>query len=403
MQKNQEKILFVLHKTVLMGGGTKSFLVMLKGLMRLGIQPMVAMPDREGVYSVIAGMGVPTVITPYYDTVYPWVRSVLDVFLFVPRIIVHRTTNFFAIRRIARMVRDENVSLVHTNVSICTIGYWVSRRLGVPHVYHIREYGDTDFGLYHFPSRSYFYRLLDAPLSFNICITRDIQRHFHQDGKACSRVIYNGIQDAVATMPDHAREDFFLYAGRLVAAKGVLEMIEAYAQYKSRASRILPLYVIGEQPDGAYFRKLQEYVQQQQLEKDVLFFGERSDIQSFMQRATAIIIPSHNEGFGRCMPEAMFCGCLAIGRDTGGTHEQFDNGLTESGEEIGLRFASNDQLRDIMLDVAGSPGDTFLPYRQRAFCVVNKLYTSESNVSGVYAFYRQILSASGEVNHTNKI
>ena len=85
------KVLYVLHKTVLMGGGTKSFLVRLDGLRKRGIQPLVVMPDREGVYSVIADMNIPIVITRYYDTVYPWVRSFLDVLLFLPRIVVHRT------------------------------------------------------------------------------------------------------------------------------------------------------------------------------------------------------------------------------------------------------------------------------------------------------------------------
>jgi len=388
----QIKVLFVLHKTVLMGGGTKSFLVMLKGLQEKGILPIVAMPDREGVYSVISEMNIPTIITPYYDTVYPWIRSAKDVLFFLPRIILHRTVNFYAIRKIAKVARNENISLVHTNVSICTIGYWVARHLNVPHVYHIREYADTDFGLYHFPSRKYFYRLLSASKSYNICITKDIQRHFYQANRTESRVIYNGIQPGIDVMPNEPKKNYFLFAGRIVEAKGVMDMLQAYANYTKKTAHTIPLYIIGEQPDPAYYNKLAKFVKQNHLEDFVKFFGQRSDIREFMLHARAIIIPSRNEGFGRCMPEAMFCGCLAIGRNTGGTREQLDNGLEVTGEEIALRYDSEKQLNTFLHDISNNSVDYYNHYKERAFRTVNQLYSSESNVNIVYQFYHFILN-----------
>ena len=385
------KVLYVLHKTVLMGGGTKSFLVMLDGLRKKGIQPIVVMPDHEGVYSVIADMNIPVVITRYYDTVYPWVRSFLDVLFFLPRIVVHRTVNFIAIHKITSAIRKENIQLVHTNVSICTIGYWVSRHLGVPHVYHIREYADTDFGLYHFPSRKYFYRLLSAPQSFNICITKDIQRHFFQDSRNESRVIYNGIQAAIDTMPVETKKNYFLFAGRVIEAKGVLDMLKAYTVYHKQAKNIIPLYIIGEQPDPSFLNRLVAFAKENQLGDNVIFYGQRSNIQEFMSRAIAIIIPSRNEGFGRCMPEAMFNGCLAIGRNTGGTREQLDNGLNITGKEIALRYDTDEQLSTYLLDISNHSIDYYAPYQERAFKTVNQLYSSESNVANVYSFYKYIL------------
>ena len=110
-----------------------------------------------------------------------------------------------------------------------------------------------------------------------------------------------------------------------------------------------------------------------------------------MQKARAIIIPSLNEGFGRCMPEAMFNGCLAIGRNTGGTLEQLNNGLKLTGQEIALRFDTNQQLTQHLIDVSSQPVDYYRPTLERAFQVVNQLYSSESNVNNVYHFYKQIV------------
>ena len=385
-------ILYILHQTILMGGGTKSFKVMLQGLMQRGIHPIVVMPDHKGVCSEIEAMGIPTVVSLYRDSTYPWVHSFKDVLLFLPRILLHRIINFIAVRKITNSVSGFGIDLVHTNVSVCSIGFRVSRKLGVPHIYHIREYADKDFGLYYIPTRSIYLRQLSAPKSYNICITKDIQRYFHQDTNRCSRVIYNGIQHTTAKRPHVAKKDFFLYAGRVVAAKGVLEMLEAYFDYKCQARHVYPIYIIGEQPDPAYLRAITDYIKEHKLEDWVTLWNQRADIQDFMQQARAIIIPSHNEGFGRCMPEAMFNSCLAIGRDTGGTHEQLENGVELTGEEIALRFNDNVQLTQHLLDISNYPSDFYQPMLERAFHTVNHLYSAESNVNNIYQFYKQILA-----------
>ena len=386
------RVLYILHQTILMGGGTKSFKIMLQELMRRGIRPVVAMPDREGVCPEIEALNIPVIVTLYRDSTYPWVHSFKDVLLFLPRIVLHRIINYMAVRKIAKSVAGLGIELVHTNVSVCSIGFRVSRKLNIPHIYHIREYADKDFGLYYIPTRSLYLRQLSAAKSYNICITKDIQHYFHQDKNSCSRVIYNGIQNSIATLPQITKKDYFLYAGRIVAAKGVLEMLEAYSIYQSQALHVYPIYLIGEQSDATYLRKVKEYIREHHLDNFVKLWGQRSDIQDFMKQARAIVIPSHNEGFGRCMPEAMFNGCLAIGRDTGGTHEQLENGVELTGGEIALRFNNNTQLAQHLLDISNHPTDYYQPMLERAFYTVNHLYSAESNVNNVYQFYKQILA-----------
>ena len=119
--------------------------------------------------------------------------------------------------------------------------------------------------------------------------------------------------------------------------------------------------------------------------------GPRKDIISLMQKAKAIIIPSLNEGFGRCMPEAMFNGCLAIGRDTGGTKEQMDNGLEYTGKDIALRFKTMEQLVSHFMDISKQPLDFFHDMIQSAFITVNHFYSSESNTNKILSLYGRIL------------
>ena len=93
------------------------------------------------------------------------------------------------------------------------------------------------------------------------------------------------------------------------------------------------------------------------------------------------------------MAEAMFNGCLVIGKNTGGSKEQMDNGLQFGGQEIALRYQSSAELSRLLERVT-QQYSSFLPLIDKAFHIVNALYTTEANVEQVYQFYQDIL-------HTN--
>ena len=360
--------------------------------MKKGVSPIVVMPDRKDLFQDIEAMQISTLTATYRDNTYPPIREKKDYLLFPFKLIARRLVNHRAVKQLARQLQGRHIDLIHTNVSVCSIGYQLSRKLHVPHVYHIREYADIDFNMYFFPTRKAYLRQLAQPDSYSVCITKDIQRHFHQENASSSIVVYNGIQNQTEEMPNVPKDDFFLFAGKIDPSKGVLELFEAYYDYKCSAGHAIPLYVMGEQTNAGYLRKLTSYIRQHNLQNDITIYGPRTDIRQFMQKTTAIIIPSLNEAFGRCMPEAMFNGCLAIARYTGGSKEQIDNGLDFTGQDIALKFSSSEQLSAILAEVGSRQTDYFQPMRERAFSTVNHFYSSESNINSIFCFYEYILS-----------
>ena len=42
--------------------------------------------------------------------------------------------------------------VIYTNTSVVAVGYALARKLRVPHVWHIREFGDRDYDFIYFPS-----------------------------------------------------------------------------------------------------------------------------------------------------------------------------------------------------------------------------------------------------------
>lgn len=386
-------VLYVLHTGSQYDGASKSFLTMLGGLCQHGIRPIVMLKKGGDMESVLRGQGIPVLSCNYRDNAYPPTDTLKQLLLFLPKLIGRFLLNEIAYRQLIRFVSGQRVELVHTNVSVTEIGFRVAHHLGVPHVYHIREYGDLDFGYRYFPSRHRLMSLLHAPGCYSICITKDIQRYNGLESWNNSRVIYNGIASRSSSLPSSGSGSYFLYAGRIQHAKGLDLLLDAYSQYVQSHTDALPLYVAGRVDEQDYYNVLLQFINEHDLKDKVFFLGPRSDMPELMRQARALIVPSRHEGFGRCMPEAMFQGCVVIGHDTSGTKEQFANGRAISGNEIGFPYASTDELYQQLCRVAKALPVELQPYRERAFDVVNQLYTIESNVEQTLLFYQDIFTS----------
>ena len=358
----------------------------------MGVKPVVIVPDHAGIYVDLEKMGVPVYAVTFRTYTYSHTETLVQKLLFIPRMVAKIIANKRAEKVVTRILKERRVDIVHTNVGLVNIGFRASRNLGLPHVYHLREYGEKDFGVRYFPRWNNFYRQLEANGSYTICITRDIQAYHHQKGKPTSAVIYNAICAQKDNKPlDAGPKEFFLFAGRLQSAKGVDFMLEAYSLYASKTAQPLQLRIAGELSDSVYVEKLKSFVALHKLQSCVKFLGECHNVEELMRGARATIIPSLHEAFGRVMPEAMLQGCLCIAHDTAGTKEQLDNGLRLTGDEIALRYDTTEELAQLLAEVASRPANYYDGYRERAFRVVNQLYTQESNARQVYDFYREIL------------
>lgn len=386
------KIAYILHSTTPTEGATKALLPLLRGLIERGCKPFVVAPNANGICGELQRESIPVLSLVYRPATYTYHRTIKDWLLFLPRTVARLWVNRMATNRLAKWLMANSIDIVHTNVSIIDIGYRAALQANIPHVYHLREYGDMDFGLRYFPSKRHFLSMLNNATTYSICITRDIQRHHCQNGNPRSRVIYDGVFPSKSQMPQNERAPFFLYAGRIEPAKGLDLLLKAYADYARHATSAMPLLVAGRDSHAAYYDELKAFIGREQLSDKVKFLGEVTNLPELMQQARALIIPSRHEGFGLCMPEAMFNGCLCIANNTAGSREQMDNGLAEMGEEIALRYTSTSELSRILADVASRSSDTDLPMTTRAFQCVNRLYSTQTNINNVFHFYNHILT-----------
>ena len=384
------KILYIVNSTTVFGGASKSLLTLLDGLIAKGVRPFVVTPDDAGIYVILRKHGIHVCALKYRPNTYPLLKSLKDYFLFLPRLVARRLLSRSAVNRVVKLCKEEKIQLIHSNVSVIDVGFRAAVKLHIPHVYHFREFCDLDFGLHYYPSKSRFHDSLRKYGSYSICITKTVQEYHGLQGSG-SRIIYNGIHCSDATLDNGKRERSFLFAGRIEPAKGLMQLIDAYGIYKSKVNDPYTLLVAGEVCDKVYHEKLLRQIDALNLTGCVVFLGERKDIGNIMQRVSAIVISSRLEAFGRCMPEAMENGCLVIGRNTGGTKEQFDNGSALKGCEIGLRYETTQDLADRLVEVSSASPRKYDKMRLVAFETVKEIYSNDNYINKVFNFYNDIL------------
>ena len=385
------KITYILNSTISQSGATKSFLILLDGMINKGIKPIIVVPNKNGIYTQLTQRGVEVIDISFRDATYPWLRNEKDYLLFIPRLIGRWWLNFRAVSILSNRLKAERIDIIHSNVSIIDIGYRLSRKLHIPHVYHIREYGDLDFNINYFPSKRIFLKRLRSSQSYSICITKSVQQHHQQISNASSVVIYNGIHEPTEYKEPIINKAYFLYAGRIEPSKGLDYLLEAYANYNGT----YPLYIAGAYDRNSdYYKKIISIITEKELNNKVYILGERDDIEDLMQKAIALIVSSPYEAFGRCMAEAMFNCCLVIGHNTSGTKEQFDNGLQYVNKEIGLRYSSMSELTNCLKEVDIMSSVRYDEYTRNALAVVNSLYSTQACIEKINCFYKKVVNES---------
>ncbi len=375
------------------GGGSKAFMQMLDGMHVFGVESFVIFPDNQGMYQVLTENKIPckSLRFHYRPSVYPWSKSITQKLLFIPRLCGRLITNSLATLQLIHIAKKYQPDIIHTNVSVISIGYYAAKFLKIPHVWHIREYGAIDFNtFYYYPTFKTQLSRYKEDHSYTICITKDIQKYNKLTNWDKSRVIYDGVLSSKSLTYNPNKKPYFLFAGRLERIKGILPLIDAYAVYCKNHLSPLPLYIAGSGSES-YTQLIQDRISHHKIENHVVLLGLRNDILSLYHEAKALIVPSLTEGFGFITAEAMFSGCLVIGYDVAGTKEQLDNGKEITGEEIALRYSTQEQLVQHLINVTDNSIVRYEQMIRQSQQIVSSLYTTEIHSKQIYEYYNYIL------------
>ena len=134
--------------------------------------------------------------------------------------------------------------------------------------------------------------------------------------------IYCGVDEAFQMLPEaqvaafktqrDLPETFLLFLGTIEPRKNVVSLIKAYAHWYQRDPQAPKLFIGGGK--GWYYQQVFELVNQLRLTEQIIFPGylPQADLPLWYNAATIFVYPSHFEGFGLPVLEAMACGTPVI-------------------------------------------------------------------------------------------
>jgi len=128
-------------------------------------------------------------------------------------------------------------------------------------------------------------------------------------------------------------EPAFLFIGRLIKDKGIMEYLEACKIVKSQHPKIRCLLVgpYDSNPSALKPEELRPYIDDGIVE----YFGEQSDVRPFIAQCSTYMLPSYHEGTPKTVLEAMAMGRSIITSDAPGCRETVNEG--ENGYLIAVR------------------------------------------------------------------
>jgi glycosyltransferase involved in cell wall biosynthesis len=233
--------------------------------------------------------------------------------------------------KLRRLIRSENVSVVHTFLESADIwGGLVAKLSGCPILVSSRR----DMGYFRSKKHGLGYRVIN-PLVDQVQAVSEGVRSFliDRDGLDPQKVVtvYNGVEFeelAAADGVDELRTRLGLDLGDPVITtvanirpvKG-LDVLIGTAATVCREFPRARFLVAGEVIDRPYFEQLQEQVRTLRLTENVIFLGRSDRVPSLLKLSTLFCLLSRSEGFSNAILEAMASGLPCVVTKVGGNGE----------------------------------------------------------------------------------
>ena len=373
-----KRILFV-HSSAELYGSDRCLLSVVKGLVAAGGEAHVVLPGDGELVPELRQAGA----TVHFLDPVVFRRDILSP-AGALRLCLRLPVQVF---RLARLIRKQEIELVHTNTGVTLGGAIAAKLCRVPHIWHFREI------LTEFQAFLRIYQPLVAFCSERfIFITKAVQRQFSSSRiTGRGEVIYDGIPtEQFDGIPAEAANGPLVITtvGRLAPYKGQDVFIEALAEV-NKAGIEFEAFVVGDVYGNrhAFREKLVARTIEIGLGDRIHFVGFRDQVQPFLERCNLFVMPvTRQEPLGIVMLESMAAGRAVIATNGGGATEIIRNGengvLVKPGDAAGLAVA--------IIRLAGDPEQRqHLVDRGRK--VVKERFSEKSMVDSVLKTYEEML------------
>nr|WP_263324294.1 glycosyltransferase family 4 protein [Neobacillus sp. Marseille-Q6967] len=375
------KVLYIVHESVL-GGSNRSLLGLIDCLIQKGIKVYCILPKGNGeVFDEFKTRNI-TIYTVNYPH---WILKKTP--LRVLKYYIKLFMSFPDLLKTYRLLKNENIDIIHTNTSVIKVGAYLSKLFKVPHIWHLRELAEEDFGLRFISNKNKSIKFMRENTNKFICISRAVyEKYSLYFPKGKISIIYNGIGEQYIQKKVTFETDTlnFLIAGALKPYKGQVDAILAINKLVKDGVENIKLYIVG-RGDNKYKEQLQKMINEQGIENHVKILNYTNNINEIRNKVNIELVCSSFEAFGRVTIEAMMSSNLVIASDTGANVELVKDGYN------GYIYKSKDylDLADKMKFIVNNP-NLVKTMGENAYNYAIKNFTAEKNASEIIKTYKKV-------------
>lgn len=261
------------------------------------------------------------------------------------------------VRRLARILRQRKVDIVHTNsLKTHVLGGLAARLARKPLVWDVRDILDPG------PARNLLVRLARLTQPHIVAMSAAVAR-FLEPAHCRTTVVHGGRspEHFMKAEPSAALRaelgltednEVIIVIARLTPWKGHMVLLDTFRAIHAERPQAR-LLVVGAPTywEETYLHELQERAAELGCAEGVRWLGFRDDIAQLLAISDLMVLPSFSEPFGIVIVEAMIAGKPVIVCDSGGPPEIVEDGVT------GLVVATQKvgPLADAMAALLGDP------------------------------------------------
>ena len=320
------KILMITHENDL-SGANKSLLSLIE-VLKNEFEINVLVNEKKGeLTKKLDSIGI-----PYYFSRYSWCfaddrvnklkklcRYVID--------FLHYYVNRLSYRKILKFIKSNDYDLIYTNTSVVDIGWYLSNKIGIKHLWHIREFGKEDFNFHRLHSKKY-YQTMYNDASEIVVISESLKKKYSKLVPSNKiSVVYNGFDtDRISSKEQYVNSKAvknIIVVGQVSASKGQEQAIRACRNLIDKGHDIC-LHLVGN-IDNNYLLK---YVPDYRSYNWLKLHGQVNNVNEIRKNMDIELVCSKSEAFGRVTIEAMLNKLPVVGSDTAGTAELINDGDT---------------------------------------------------------------------------
>lgn len=385
------KVVILSTATSYTGGAIITLLNVLPLLQKEGVEPYFILKGHGQLEDVLRNRKIPYSVIKSYDWCVPEqkTKGLKNVVAWKIKSLI----NLIAEYKTYFLLKREKAELYHLNCIYNGTGVSSAKVLGIPVVWHLREFVDLH------GETPVFWNTVEAWKKINrsdrvICVSNYLEQAYKnkiQDGSKL-QVIYDGINMSCF----HAKTETSPKAKIVIGLAGTApiknhkDAILALKRVRDAGYHVT-LKIAGkwsmDNYNQSYKSDLEKLIVENGLKNSVEFIGMQSDMNMFWAECDLSVVCSKRESFGLAATEAMACGVPLICSNTSISGE-----LTENGKNVFVyQLGKSEELAECILMCIEQLGTDKLDAKiKRAAAFVRNNFSIEESARKLEAVYVEL-------------